>query len=326
MAARLESAYLLLGNDRTRIATALLRMRKHFDDDAVETHQALAASGQEIVEACMMLGLFASRRLIVVHGVDAWKVNDVDALLSYLDAPSPDAVLLLTAGKLAANSRLRKAFAKPRLVDCAGPEKPTDVAKWVVKTFAAEGAAVPPAVAQRLVAIAGHVSLDRLATEIARIVAYADDEPVTAAMVELLATPHAEAKVWALTDAWASRDRSAFLAMIEQLLAQREHPVRLTGIVGNHLRLVHQARRLLDTVSLSQAGAQLVSAGTNQWAARKAVDQAQRISMPQADAALARVALLDAELKGASALSSGKVAGERDASVIVFERGMLELV
>ena len=75
-----------------------------------------------------------------------------------------------------------------------------------------------------------------------------------------------------------------------------------------------------------RALAELVSSGANQWAAKKVVQQAQRVKTAKVDAALSRIAQLDAELKGGSALF-GRVgedtgAGDR----IILERGLLELV
>lgn len=324
--ADLKPAYLVLGSDRSKVAAVLARMRRHFEDDGVEVVQALVTSGEEVVNACMMMGLFASRRLIVVQGADAWKSDDVAPVLEYLKAPSEDTVLLLLADKLAANSRLKKAFGPGTLLDAKGPEKEPEVVQWVGQRFAEHGVEVSRKVAQQLVSISGHDSLDRLEAEVARIVTYAGDDPVTPELVEQLGTPHSEEKVWALTDAWASRDRGALLRMAEQLLAQREHPVRLVGVIGRHLRYVHQARRLLATNSPSQVQQQLTAHGANAYVARRYVEQAQRINLPQADAALARVALLDAELKGGAALGSGRISGGRDAATIVLERGLCELV
>lgn len=326
MASELEPVYLVLGTDRTKLTQVFERLRKRFSDEAIETWDASATPAADVIGACMALGLLADLRLHIVQGVDAWKPDDVDQLLAYVAAPSPDNVLVLVAEKLAANSRLRKAFAKPRLIECKAPEKESSLAAWVVKAFAAEGVKVDARTATRLVQLCGTDSLDRLATDVARIVTYAGGEPITEQMVEQLATQHSEEKVWALTDAWASRDRSSLLKMTEQLLAQREHPVRLTGVIARHLRMVHTARRLLATEPAGVVTQRLVESGANKWVAGRYVEQAGRINLPQADAALARVAQLDAELKGASALSSGRVGEGRDGARVVFERGMAELL
>jgi DNA polymerase-3 subunit delta len=325
--AQLEPAYLVLGNDRPKVATVLARLKKHFDDGAVEQHSALTTSAADVVADSMMLGLLAARRLIIVTGADAWKAPDVSAVLGYLKSPSEDTVLLLTAEKLASNSRLKKAFSGPMLIECNGPSGEAQLTKWAVARFKAHGASVPSAVAGQLVRTVGEDSLDRLETEIARIAVYANGEPVDAAMVEQLAISFAEEKVWALTDAWATRNRAALLAVAEQLgSSQGEHPARLVGVIGRHLRQVHAARSLLQGGAPSGMVAQeLANQGVNQWVAKRLVEQAGRIGMAQADAALARVAMLEAELKGGSNLT-GHIAGGRDAQTVIFHRGLCELI
>jgi DNA polymerase-3 subunit delta len=334
--AALEPAYLIHGTDRVKIRAALAKLKTKFSEDAIEQWQAATHSAEEVLDACNRLGLLADQRLHIVHSVDAWKADDVSQLVDYLAAPSPDAVLVLLADALRSNSRLLKAFEKPRLIEAGGPANVKAAAAWVVKAFESQGAHIDAAAATRLVEICGvddqrgkkvTFNLDRLTTDVDRIAAWAGGDTVTVSDVENLATTHVEQKVWALTDAWASRNRAQFVQLTEQLLAQKEHPVRLTGVVGRHLRTVHDARRQLSAGALpGMVSEQLVASGTNRWSADKIVEQASRVNLPQVDGALARVAQLDAELKGASALSSGKLADGRDAARIVCERGLLELL
>lgn len=319
--ADLEPIYLVVGNDAPKVATVVSRLRGRFDDDSVETYNASLHTAAEIVEAASMLGLFSTQRLIVVQAAESWKADDVSEILKYLEHPSIDTTVLLIADKLASNSRLLKAFAKPRLILCKGPEKRDEVVTWVGKQFSAQGKTVTAQMARRLVDIAGIDSLMRLNSDIATITTYAGDEDVTISMIEMLATPDAQEKVWILTDAWASRDRATLLRIAEQLLDQQEHPARLVSTLGRHIAMVHKAQRLIERDGAGVAQQALVSAGANPWGAKTAVRQAQSVSASQADAALTRIALLEAELKGASVLASGPT-GPR----VVFERGLAELV
>lgn len=316
---------LIVGNDRAMARAELARVQGAFHPDTVEVVAASKGNAAAAIDSCSMLGLFGGEKLVVATGIEAWDKDDVDAIVAYAAEPSPDAVLVLTATKVDTRSRLRKACGRRGIIECKGPEKEADVVRWVVEAFAAHGAKVSRPVAARLVQMAGHDSLDRLQSDVDRIVTWCCGEPVTVDVVTTLATSHTEEKVWALTDAWASRDKRTLLALAETLLDQGEHPVRLVGVLGRHLRLVHDARRMLATHPPGQVMHLLEQGGTNKWAARKVVEQAQRIGVAQALAALTRVALLEAELKGGAALSSGR-AGGRPSSTIVFERGLCELL
>ncbi len=320
------AALLIVGTDRTRMRAEIARHRDSYDEASVTVVPATAGGAADILQDSMTMGLLADRRLIIVHGVDAWNVADVDAYLAWKSNPPPDVLLLLTAAELRSNSRLLKAFTGSSRVNVAGPSDPREMAAWVHDRFSEAGVDASRDVCAALVRIVGMDSLDRLESDIDRIVTWANGEPITVATIEQLATPHvADEKVWALTDAWSSRDRSGFIRMSQQLLDQGEDPFRLVFVIARHLRIVSDTVRMLATASPSQAMHQLAASGTNKWVAKRYVEQAQKLSQPRVDAALARSVLLEAELKGASTLASGRVAGGRPSSHIVFQRALLEL-
>jgi DNA polymerase-3 subunit delta len=340
MSAALEPVYLVLGTAVARVATVLHRLKAHFPPEAIETHTAMKDSSKELIEGFQTLGLLAEQRLVIVTGAHEWPADDVGRVLKFLEDPAPDVVLLLVADKLASNSRLRKAFAKPRLIECPGPDTPATLRAWAEGVFAATGATGDRAAVKRLIELCCGVDpndargvkeldgddLARLRTDIERIATYAGSDPVTIPMVDELATRVTDEKVWLIGEAWARGDKPAFLGLVEQLLAQREHPVRLAGALGRHLRQVNDAHHLLQSMGPGRALDELVASGANQWAAKKVVQQAQRVKTAKVDAALSRIAQLDAELKGASALG-GRVGEDTGAGTrIILERGLLELV
>jgi len=338
--AELEPVYLVLGTDPAKAAMIVSRLKAHFPPEAIESHPAGKDSSTELIDGFQTLGMFADQRLVVVSGAHEWPADDVSRVLKYLEQPAPDVVLLLMADKLAANSRLRKAFAKPRLIECPGPEKPEQLRAWTEGIFATAGARGDRAAVKRLIELCCGIDpndaravreldgndLARLRTDVERIAIYAGSDHVTTAMVEELGTRVTDEKVWGIGDAWATRNRHQLLVLVEQLLAQREHPVRLAGALGRHIRQVNDAHHLLQRMGPGQALDALVASGANQWAAKKVVQQAQKVRTDQVDAALARIALLDAELKGASTLG-GRVGEDATAGGrIILERGLLELV
>src|SRR5690606_33377544 len=109
--------------------------------------------------------------------------------------PAHDVVLLLIADKLAANSRLRKAFQKPRLIECPGPDKPDQLRAWVERRFTDLGAQIERAAVVRLIALCCGIDpndargvreldgndLHRLRTDAERITIYAGGDPITTA-------------------------------------------------------------------------------------------------------------------------------------------------
>ena len=338
--AELEPAYLVVGTDVAKVATVLQRLKAHFPDHAVETHVATSDSSKALVDSFQTLGLLSEQRLVIVTAAQDWPADDAKRVIKYLEDPSPDVVLLMVADKLASNKPLKKAFAKPRLIECPGPDTPQTLRSWSEGVFAASGATGDRAAVKRLIELCCGIDpndaravkeldggdLARLRTDIERIATYAGSDPVTIPMVEELATRQTDEKVWLLGEAWARGDKHSFMVLVEQLLDQREHPVRLVGSLGRHLRQVDDAHHLLRSMGPDRALEQLKAGGANPWAAKKVVQQAQRVKTARVDAALARIAQLDAELKGASVLG-GRIGEDANAGArIVLERGLLELV
>ena len=118
----LKPVYLLTGSDRPKIETALARLRRHFQPEAVELSPR-GRSGADSAALCNAGSLFGDARLIVVDGVDGrrnadgrlvngWKAADVKALQAYLASPAPGTVLALVAEELKKDAPLTKACAK----------------------------------------------------------------------------------------------------------------------------------------------------------------------------------------------------------------------
>jgi DNA polymerase III subunit delta len=301
-ATELKPAYLLSGSDRPKIARALRRLRDRIGDDATEQLSAREASGEDAVAACNALGLFVpAGRLVIVDEVERWKADDAKTVAEYLKAPTPATVLALVAGELKPDAPLAKAIAK------AGELLTYDVPKrrlpeWVGEQFARLGAKADKDACRALVEVVGD-DLDELASEVEKIAAWAGGDPVTVQAVEELAVGRAETPIFSLTDAWGRRDVGAVLATTESLL-ERTHRTRsgellriVASLVG-HVGRVRRAQRLAEEgVRARDAAGRLKM---HPFAAEKAFGQAANFSADELDAAIVRLAELDAAAKGGS--------------------------
>lgn len=294
--------YLLAGNDRPKIVRALRRLRARFGDESVEHLAADSASGADAVAACNALGLFAGGeggRLVLVEGVERWKKADVEAVTAYLADPVPGAVLALVAGETPRSDALAKTVAKAGKVLTFDAPKPRDLPGWVRAQFDAVGAEADNDAARALVEIVGD-DLDALATEADKIATWAGGRPVTREDVEALATPSREATAWAITDAWGERDVPALIAASEAEL-QRRDPFAISTRLAAHVALVRSVRLLAGEGIPSREIAKRLK--VHEFRIRKALGHADRYSQDELDAAVVRLAALDAAIKGASRLS-----------------------
>jgi DNA polymerase-3 subunit delta len=304
MADELKPAYLIAGTDRPKIDRAVQRLRGRFAPDAVEIQSAAEAGGADIVDTANALGLFAGDgRLIVVHGVEAWKADDAKAIAAYLKAPAPATTLALVAGELKKDAPIAKAVA------AAGEVLLWDVAQkalqgWVKEQFTLHGATAEPEACRALIELVGDDLLD-LATEVDKLTIWAAGELITAADVEMLVPAHAEATSFALTDAWGARDVASVLEAAEALIERSGDPRSRTipsiaGILTSHVARIRSCQALeAEGLSAKDAAARLKR---HPFYVQKLYAQARNFSPEELRHATVRLAQLDHALKGGSRL------------------------
>jgi DNA polymerase III subunit delta len=299
----LKPAYLVAGSDRPKVTRALQRLRSRIGDAATEMLSAREASGEDAVAACNALGLFAGEgRLVVVDAAERWKAADVKAVGSYLAAPAPATVLVVT-GDLKADSPLGKAVAKHGDVLVYDVAR-RGVPRWVAEQFARVGATADEDACRALVEMVGD-NLDELATEVEKLATWADGEPIGRRDVQVLAAGRAETAIFSLTDAWGRRDVAAVLGASEQLLERSTRPrrdelPRLVGALVSHVSRVRACRALAaDGVRPRDAAGRLKA---HPFVVEKAFTQSANFSEAELGAAVVRLAELDAAIKGGSRL------------------------
>jgi DNA polymerase III delta subunit len=312
----LKPVYLLTGSDRPKVETAIARLRRRFEPEAVERISALEASGPDAVGFCNAGSLFGDSRLVIVEAVDGrrggegrlvggWKAADVTAVSAYLAAPAPNTVLALVGEQVRKDSPLAKACAK------AGEILQYDVARrnlvaWVAERFRQLDVAAEPDACAALVHLVGE-DPQALAAEVDKIAIWADGEPVGEQEVEQLVAPSADTPSFALTDAWARRDLSGALAATEAIFEREGRPrrdvsPRLAAALGGYVSRLKTAKRLAaEGVRPADA---LDRLGTrSRFYADKVFAQAEAFWDDELHDATIRLAALDLALKGDSRLA-----------------------
>ena len=294
--------YLLAGTDRPKHRRALTRLRERFGAESVELLSADATTGDDAVAACNALGLFAGDggRLVVVTGVERWRKTDAEAVAAYVGEPAPGAVLALVAEDAVKNAALVSVCEKHGQVLQFDVPKPANLHGWVRREFERRGAPADAEAARALVEICGE-DVVGLASEVDKLVAWAAGEPISRRDVEELAAGGREAAAWALTDAWGARNLPALLAACE-LALERKEPFSLAVGLASHVGRVRAAQVLAEEGLRSKDVATRLK--IKEFPARKALSHAEKYTREELDAALVRLADLDAALKGASRLSA----------------------
>jgi len=304
MADDLKPAYLVAGGDRPKVDRAVARLRRRFDADAVELHDAVEVTGEDAVAACNALGLFGGgARLVLVDHVEAWKAQDAKAIEEYLRAPAPGTTLALVGGELKKDAPVAKAVARVGDV-LVWDVQSRAIHRWIADQFALHDARAEPEACRRVADLVGD-DLYELAGEVEKLATWAGGDVVTETDVDLLVAPRAESPPWSLTDAWGARDVAGVLRAADRMLDRTGDPIartipRLVGSLTNHIRRARSAHRLeAEGLSPAEAASRL---GMKPYPAQKLYAQIRNYSASELDDALVRLARLDHALKGGSRL------------------------
>ncbi|MEN9787089.1 MAG: hypothetical protein RLZZ299_2353 [Pseudomonadota bacterium] len=219
-------------------------------------NHAVFTAGEEAAlgfrEAARTQPMMAARRLIEIRQVQEANAALLDAILAYVQAPCPTAVLLLCGERLPAatggvdrGARIRNAVKKTGMVlDLDG--EGTDPRAFAAERARALGVSVERAALASLVEVSGG-DLGALAADVETCAQYAGPGgTIDAAAVAAVCPWVAEASVWALTDAIVGRDADAALASLHRLLEDGEAPHKILGSIAWQLRqtlLVQDALR-----------------------------------------------------------------------------------
>jgi DNA polymerase-3 subunit delta len=210
-------------------------------------HAAFTA-GEEgalgFAETARTAPMMASRRVVELRQVQDATVALLDAVLAYVQAPVPSAVLVLhgdrfpgAVGGVDRGVRIVNAARKTGLVlklDGSGVD-PLLVARARAEAL---GARIDRAAAEALVAMVGG-DLTALAAEVEKAAAYVGPGgTIDRAAAEQVGSLTAESDAWALVGAIVAGDRAVALESLHRLLDDGEAPHKLMATVAWQLRQV----------------------------------------------------------------------------------------
>jgi len=196
-----------------------------------------------LVESARTGSLFAPRRAIVVRQAEGVK-GDEEALLAYVEDPSPGVTLVLLAAKPDKRRVAWKKYLAEATASSAEPKRGAALKAYVQDELRRRGLRLEPDALEELLERVGQ-DLRRLLGEVDKLEAFREGEKtlsaedVSAVLGRGMARP-----LYLLSDAIAERDAATSLALLETLLDGGEEPLRILGTLHRSLRQVRAVRTL----------------------------------------------------------------------------------
>lgn len=296
----LLAAYLLVGTDYLKRNRAESKLKARLDQGlaAFNMDERSAATAQDPTDIAISLNTVPvgdGFRLVVIHDANKLPKPVAETIISYLENPNPDCVLLLVADTLARNTRLYKAVArvgKSAVVDCV-PLKARDIPNHLMRIAKGKGINLDANAARELLSRSGEdmALLNRQIDTLAQI--SAQPGRITLEDVEQNVARTAEVKPWDFQDMLASRDAKGTLSLYRHM--QDPSHLALVSLVTRRLRELVCAKAL----SVRGVGEDGIAKelGKQGWQVRPLIKNARRFSMHELEELLAKSARCERGMK-----------------------------
>ena len=307
----MKPAYLITGTDEAKITRTRSRLRERAEREGGPGALELFETGEgrrspdveALVNSLAAITLIASRRYLLVDGVDGWGKADAERAVEALGQIPPETTMALVAhGKAPAG--LAKAVEK------AGGEvlsfdvpRERELPKQLVADARELGFDLEPAAARLLVERLGPRSV-RLRTELERLALWAGDGgQVGVQDLEAMVADTSEEAIWTLADALVAGDEADTLRVAEVLVAQGEALPRIVYALAPRLRQALRAATELEAGK--PAGEVAKGLSMHPYAAKMLVSKVKGRTPEDLDASIRALADLELWSRGGSDYAEG---------------------
>lgn len=301
-----ERLYLLCGEEDYLRESFIGELRKVCVEDGAADfchHKLEAPELRAIGEAVDTPPFMSERSLVEVRGFDINRCREADAVeLEKLCKSLPDYCTLafVMSPGVEPDSRLKavKLFAKYGKMVSFTAQEQGQLMRWIRRRFAALGKDCSPETAMRLIYTSGEL-MAGLIPEIEKVAAGTKAREIAPADVDRLAHRLPEASVFDMTDSLAERDFDRAAALLGELLASGEEPIRTLAMIGTQFRRLYAARLALDS-GLGQSYLAEVCGIRFDFILRKLTSAARGFSLEQLAEAVRLCAATDYAMKSSS--------------------------
>lgn len=242
--------YALIGEEDLLRDSALARLKQAIlgaegDDFNCDLFYGDEAEAGEIASCASEVGVFASRRVVIVKAADKLPVKQCEGLLPYLKDPNESTTMVFVAAKLDGRMKFTQVLLQASVVvDCA-PLKDSQLLPWLKQEADHRGVRIDEEALYLLKEACGG-SLYSARREIEKLSSYVSSgRTVTTADVAMLRGIEPGASVFDLAAAIGAKHRGKALAIVARNLEAGEAPLRILGSLAWQYRRLWKVKELI---------------------------------------------------------------------------------
>jgi DNA polymerase-3 subunit delta len=333
----LKPAYLIIGNDVSKLRRAVARLRARVVAEAgndlnVAVFDADMHPVDDVVEAASMPGFTFGTRLLLVLNAHKWPAKVHETLAAYVRDPLPDTCLAIEAESFAvskdalrkAGDPLRKAIGAAGEILTYDLPKKYEMTGWVRKQATVHGLSMGQAVAHHFLERCGGdpEHSERLEREIEKLAAYCRGHEATMEDVDAVCSPDDEASIFNLMDAIGGRDAARAFALLEMVFNAGEDPNKILYMLVKRMEQIEAAANA-DT---RDAGELAKSIGVPFWTAKRLAEQATHYDSARLNRATKALAGAMVGMRGRAPATLETEAGVNHTDRLVLELALARLL
>ena len=283
----------LLSGEQFLAEEAVGRIRAETDADPLsEASFGGDASTAELMGALETPSLLGGKRLVLVRDAQDLSKEQIEAIASYLEAPSDSAVLVLVSS---GRSKLEAAVkgAGGTILALEAP-KGRRLVGWVRERGREHGLRVDDRAGWALTDSVGTELRDLDAALVQLSTGLGAGATVGASEVRAAFPRLADERIYAFQDAVGERRLPVAMTALRRLLEQGDEPLMVFGALSSQVRRMLRARRFADVGAKAVADAM----GLPGWRAERLQRQCRSYQEEELVAAMRVQALTDVEMKG----------------------------
>ena len=302
----MKPAYLIAGDDEAKIARTRGRLRERAEGEGGPGALEVFESGdgrrspdvEAVVASLATISLIASRRYLLVDGVEAWSKADAESAVEALgQIPDETTIALVAHGKPPAGVSKAVEKAGGEVLSFGLPRE-RDLPKHLVADARELGFELDPAAARLLVARLGARPM-RIRTELERLALWAGEGgSVGVDDLEAMISDTSEEAIWTLADAVVAGDEAETMRVAERLVSQGEALPRIVYSLAPRLRQALKAATELEAGRPSSEVAKGLS--MHPYAAKMLISKVKGRSPADLDASIRALADLELWSRGGS--------------------------
>lgn len=256
---KLNSCYLIWGTEELLLNNAVKAFNERMEEDNEDPmniyHFDLSDTPiQDVIHEAESYPFFGGNKLIIVHDsyiftgkkVTHSFTHEIEQLERYINDPSEFSVLVFLApyDKLDKRKKITKLVLKKAEVIEANPDKQTDVKEYALSFFSQKGLSISREGVDLLVNLTDH-NLTRTIREAEKLALYHSGETaVSIDAIHQLVSKSLEQNIFELNERVLKKDVGGSIQLYQDLLTQKEDPVKILALMISQFRLLLQVKIL----------------------------------------------------------------------------------